>query len=88
MCVLKVKPSWLYSLWRTACGQRKWEHVCWNTYVRLHVRKVETCESVSQLDSILEKVIGERAFTAVVGFGKMTKKDKGLPAVVGNFFNP
>lgn len=43
---------------------------------------------VCLLHSTPEKVLREQAFTAVVGFGKMTKKDKGLPAVVGNFFNP
>lgn len=62
--------------------------MCWNMYVLLHACKGEICESVCQLHSMPEKVIQERAFTAVVGFGKMTKKDKGLPAVVGNFFNP
>lgn len=58
------------------------------TCVLEHVCKGEICQSVNQLNSILEKVIQERVFTTVVGFGKMTKKDKGLPAVVGNFFNP
>lgn len=40
------------------------------------------------LRSMREKVNEEGAFTAVVGFGKMTKEDEGLSAVVGNFFNP
>lgn len=54
----------------------------------LHAREAEICESVCQLHSEQEKVIPERAFTGVVGFGKMTKTDKGLPAAVGNVFNP
>lgn len=46
------------------------------------------CVRVCQCHSMREKVIEKEAFTADVGFGKMTKKDKGLSAVVGNFFNP
>lgn len=91
MCICVCKRVWKAKCDNSAkshahsprgCGVIESTCECMFSYVKL--KYVSMC----QLHSTQEKVIEDQAFTADVGFGKMTKKDKGLSAVVGNFFNP